>query len=126
VNRKRVSPKNWSDETASHAIDGGPRRARTELANLRGDTCVYFVRAPKAGAIKIGVTRQLKRRLNELQIANPYELRLLGIINGGFPTERVLAERFHPWHMRGEWYDEEILLDVLALTKEDAEFYSAA
>ena len=38
---------------------------------------IYFIQMDYIGPIKIGIAKDLKTRLNHLQSANPYPLRLL-------------------------------------------------
>ena len=70
---------------------------------------VYFIRAGKRGAIKIGVARNIGKRLAELQTANAYELHLIASIEcDGMPSalrlEKQLHKRFKRQCIRGEWF----------------------
>lgn len=76
---------------------------------------VYFIQSGKKGAIKIGHTRNIEKRIAELQIGNPYELFLLCTIevDGLAKTrklERYLHRRFSQQHIRGEWFQKNIKL----------------
>lgn len=66
-------------------------------------TYIYFIQATN-GPIKIGLTKNVQRRLVRLQTGNPYKLSLLYFC----PAKGVVEEqlRFHlkSDHMRGEWY----------------------
>jgi hypothetical protein len=66
---------------------------------------VYFVQAGPVG-IKIGFTasKDVLFRIDQLQVGNPYKLRLLGVIRGSRRDERKLHELFEPWRMQGEWF----------------------
>jgi hypothetical protein len=66
---------------------------------------VYFVQAGPV-AIKIGYTARedVFFRIDQLQVGNPYKLRLLGVIRGSRRDERKLHELFGEWRMQGEWF----------------------
>jgi hypothetical protein len=63
---------------------------------------VYVVRA--GGAIKIGVTSNVERRLRTLATGSALPLELLGTLLGGRCLERKLHERFKRFHLRREWF----------------------
>jgi predicted DNA-binding transcriptional regulator AlpA len=67
------------------------------------ETHVYFIRAGQ-GAIKIGIARDPRKRLFELQVGTSDELRILHTIPGTEDTERALHERFAHLRLRGEWF----------------------
>lgn len=69
---------------------------------------VYFIQDTGGGAIRIGVAkkRQLEKRTQKLQLGNPSELKLLGVIparNAG-ALQRELHTSFSDAHIRGEWF----------------------
>jgi len=70
------------------------------------DCGVYFVQARNIdGPIKIGVSRNVFRRLFALQISHYECLYLIGAIPGGDKTlEAQLQDRFWKFHIRGEWF----------------------
>ena len=53
---------------------------------------------------KIGVARNPKRRLVDLQTGSVVPLRLLGSIQGSFALEKQLHERYQKRRVRGEWF----------------------
>jgi hypothetical protein len=67
---------------------------------------LYAITDPR-GQVKIGVTKNPRRRLDELQVGSPYQLRFLQIWatpGEGYDVEleaHVLLERFKT---RGEWF----------------------
>lgn len=68
---------------------------------------IYFVQA--GTAVKIGMTtgRTLTtvfKRINDLQVANHEELRLLAVLPGKTGTERQIHKRFSASAIRGEWF----------------------
>jgi hypothetical protein len=66
---------------------------------------VYFISDGKY--IKIGVTKDLKRRLIALQNANPRTLKIIHSIftNAPFELERKFHAHFKNKHIRGEWFN---------------------
>lgn len=89
-------------------------------------TYVYFIRAVGAGAIKIGVTSNVKKRLYGLRSASPGRLELLGYVVGDTDLERDLHGRFFDWHLRGEWFSERILPDVISLLQDEGTLFTRA
>ena len=70
---------------------------------------VYFVRAGNRGAIKIGVARNVKRRLETLQTGNPFELKLLATIPCSDKAKALNLDAsihrfFKSQRIRGEWF----------------------
>lgn len=65
---------------------------------------VYFIKSYCNKYIKIGTTSNLKRRMIELQAANPKPLTLLGTIEGSFDTEATLHLIFAKYRVQGEWF----------------------
>lgn len=66
---------------------------------------IYFVRCGKDGPVKIGYTSTgLTARLNFLQVGCPWQLEVLGTIEGSRSDERALHKQFAHLHLRGEWF----------------------
>lgn len=81
---------------------------------------VYFLQAAD-GRIKIGWSKDVDRRVQQLQTAQSSPLTLLGVFRSSFPEdERILQRRFASYHHRGEWYDasDEILSYVKSLMED--------
>lgn len=73
---------------------------------------VYFIQIDgKDGPVKIGVTKDIDRRVNTISGSVPYSIRLLGVIEGGRRLEWSLHQRFSKYHIKNEWFRpvEEIL-----------------
>lgn len=67
------------------------------------DPHIYFIQC--RNFVKIGVSHVPDARLDDLQVGNPYELKLIGYIpNGGFEEEREIQTRFNNLRIRGEWF----------------------
>lgn len=70
---------------------------------------VYFVQAGKRGAIKIGIARNIERRILSMQTGNAYELHLLAAIPcksraQAKDFEGRLHRFFGRQKIRGEWF----------------------
>ena len=80
---------------------------------------VYFVQA-NDGHIKIGLARDVQKRLASLQTAHAHELVLLVAIEGTFRLEQSLHRKFAHLRLRGEWFrPEPELLELIAQSKAD-------
>lgn len=79
-----------------------------------------------AGMTKIGWARNPARRLKELQVGNPYRLRLEAVFAGSSLVENRVHRTLAPWRVRGEWFALAEFPDVAAefvergLTAEEA------
>lgn len=76
-------------------------------------TFVYFIQSGENGPIKIGVARNIEKRIEDLQIGNPCELHLLCTMpcdskNHAFFRERQLHKIFSKQRIRGEWFENNI------------------
>lgn len=70
-------------------------------------------------AIKIGFTDDVNRRLKQLQTGNPYELKLLHIIDAINPQlEKFVHEFFESEHIKNEWYEHKIVSHIINLLKQ--------
>jgi len=69
---------------------------------------IYFVKDTRGGEIRIGIARKrrLDIRLHQLQLGNPGELKLLGVIRArnARALVRELHTTFSDAHVRGEWF----------------------
>lgn len=70
---------------------------------------VYFIRAGKRGAIKIGHARNVERRMDQFQIGNAYKLYLIAKIpceSKGLAEsiEKKFHSHFKRQKIRGEWF----------------------
>jgi hypothetical protein len=74
-----------------------------EPRGVGGD--VYFIQAVKGGPIKIGVTRNVRRRLAIIQANSPVPLQVIGVIPGaGIETESALHAHFGYLRLHNEWF----------------------
>lgn len=70
---------------------------------------VYIIRAGNRGAIKIGVARNVQRRVDLLQTGNAFKLNILAVIRCASRKEAEMIEkgihkRFAKQRIRGEWF----------------------
>ena len=70
---------------------------------------VYFVRAGNRGAIKIGMARNVERRLATMQTGNAFELKIMACIcceskRDALILEKRLHSKFKRQRIRGEWF----------------------
>lgn len=77
---------------------------------LMTDSVVYFIRRHSDDAIKIGVTKNMKSRLNNLKLEHG-DLSLIGTIKGGVVREKLLHWIFNGQRLDGEFFkpDQELL-----------------
>lgn len=71
---------------------------------LLGKSEVYFIRSEQADMIKIGYTTDIAQRLNNLQTASPFSLKLLISVPGTLEDERNLHKLFDSCRGHGEWF----------------------
>lgn len=65
---------------------------------------VYFISAPSCGLIKIGHSKNVRKRLQGLKAMSPVDLVLIGEIEGARPLERQLHSFLIDHHHRDEWF----------------------
>jgi hypothetical protein len=73
--------------------------------NFRDQFKIYFIRpVGMAGPIKIGLSENPEKRLNEFKGWSPLELELFGVIPGNWDDEQFLHECLADDHSHGEWF----------------------
>jgi len=77
-------------------------KGRKALRMRRNSGFVYFLRS--GDLIKIGFATNIRKRITDLQIANPGELVLLASMRGSPWIEKKLHHRFRSLRSRGEWF----------------------
>ena len=76
---------------------------------------LYIIQAHTTGAIKIGRSKHVHKRLSQLQTGCPYRLRLIIHIPGQGDLEKGLHRRLSDHRIRrfkGEWFHEEGLAEL--------------
>lgn len=92
----------------SHLTD--PTRQRQagtwhkRVVDRRHEGFVYIIRATANGDIKIGFTRNVPARINDLRTAHSRPVELLLVLRGGEELERALYIRFAAHQIKGEWF----------------------
>ncbi len=64
---------------------------------------IYFVQ--NLDNVKIGYTDNPRVRIYDLQVASPFPLSVLLIIDGGIERERFLHKKFKEYNVSGEWFE---------------------
>ena len=78
--------------------------ARLSIAKADGYSEVYFLQESGMGAIKIGITCNLERRLSQMRSNTPHEITVLGTVHADEKLERYLKRKFSFALIRGEWF----------------------
>lgn len=107
ITRRQLN--SWADECGlmlvpKSELDDVSVAQAEDHARFDGVMKVYFAQESGLGAIKIGTSRQLPKRLAELSRILPYEIRLLVAIDGGREAEWTIHNRFASARIRGEWF----------------------
>jgi hypothetical protein len=76
---------------------------------------VYFIASEHS--VKIGITREVKARLTELQIGNPHKLKVINTITKDTKeearkTEKLFHTIFRKHRKHGEWFNLAVLKDI--------------
>lgn len=79
--------------------------AERSMSDAKDGSCVvYFVQESGMDAVKIGVTGNLKRRIDVLRVNSPFEMRILAHVPGDERLEKYVHHCFRSFCVRGEWY----------------------
>lgn len=81
---------------------GGSKRVKAGSTMRGAGGMVYIIRMN--GLYKIGWSTRPLERLKALQTGVPYELELVGTIEGDLAAERIWHHLFRDKHVRGEWF----------------------
>lgn len=65
---------------------------------------VYFVGNREHNLVKIGTSKNVKKRIECIQIGFPYTLETFITLEGGEQVEKTLHFKFKEYHLRGEWF----------------------
>lgn len=75
------------------------------LQSFEFDTNVYFIYNPGAHAIKIGKSKDVKKRLTSLETASPGKLKLLYSCPARNSWEKIIHDELGKYRMKGEWFE---------------------
>lgn len=81
-----------------------PMYVLDDVRRISGQDRVYFVASLGTGLVKIGHSRDVRRRLGELQTASSAPLLLSAAVPGSRAQERELHHLFADDRARGEWF----------------------
>lgn len=98
------------DYYESHCV----RYENSKVSKLPTQSIVYFLRAIGYG-VKIGFTTNLKQRLDDYKTYVPVEMVLIGSLRGTRRYEKLLHTKFSEHRIRGEWFHERIIPDLLEI-----------
>lgn len=66
---------------------------------------IYFIQCGNNGPIKIGYTdKEANIRMSAMQVCCPYELKIIGLMEGSYAEEQELHKIFKYHRIRGEWF----------------------
>ena len=83
-------------------------------------TSVYFIQCrDKNGPIKIGLAMDVEKRLAQLQVGNPYKLKVIAsfYVDSKIKAQQIeksLHKKFMKHSIRGEWFTSNIKLCAVA------------
>lgn len=97
---------------------GGPLKT----IMVDGPHRVYFVRV--GDFIKIGYTREIKRRMYQIDSLTPHEIELLLHINGDTVYEDILHDKFKHLRRKFDWFEAtKELVDFIDNLREEQNTY---
>lgn len=82
-------------------------------------TLVYVVQIMPDGPVKIGCAENVVRRLGQMKVDCPFPIRVLSILDGGYPLESRLHELFKSKRVGGEWFEPADDVMALELSRND-------
>ena len=84
---------------------------------------IYFIQEGENGNVKIGISKNPKKRMEQLQSANPHELKLRVVIDDCHEgVEDDLHHFFKNYHIRGEWFESPVIGILKYEIEDDGEF----
>ena len=66
---------------------------------------IYFIGTDWDSPVKVGKTKDEKKRLSHLQVGNPNELKILKLIRGYGCEEARIHRVLSDYRIRGEWFE---------------------
>tara|TARA_B100000085_G_C18500857_1_gene495419 strand:- start:895 stop:1200 length:306 start_codon:yes stop_codon:yes gene_type:complete len=65
---------------------------------------LYIIQSDVTGMIKIGRSKNPRKRLKQLQTGNPNKLKLIAAFEGQGWREKIIHERLSRYRLEGEWF----------------------
>lgn len=90
-------------DTKDEAIALMHQLAERHHVRTLADNICYFI-GSQTGPIKIGWTRDVKKRLRTLQTGHPFKLEILATTTGGEIAEARYHVKFADYRLKGEWF----------------------
>ncbi len=102
----------WAEEDAK-IVTPGKRTINLDKQTAKPPCYVYFILNYDSKAVKIGIAKNVGRRMASLQTSSPSELKLIGKIRAksvakARELEKSLHQTFDKYLIRGEWFKAEI------------------
>lgn len=97
--RRRIRDKYWLKQTPPNIAEFATRAA---CMPIDADTVVYFVKDGEH--IKIGMTKDIGKRIATMRTDNPREFELLAVFPGSREMEKALHATFAFCRIRNEWF----------------------
>jgi hypothetical protein len=94
----------WAETLQSDVVDVGELLFACENFTPSEAHLLYVIQAGELPAVKIGMTRDLPQRINDIQTYNPAPVRCLTVMPGGSGLESMLHYQLRPLRMHGEWF----------------------
>lgn len=82
----------------------GNKIARNPLRKWAGLDVVYFIHEKTSGRTKIGTSKQLGQRLENIQACCPMPLECVAYFPGNSEVETEVHEMFSAFRLHGEWF----------------------
>ena len=81
---------------------------------------IYFIANYDYSTVKVGITKSLKYRMSDLQIANPFPLRFLAAFLGDRNTEKMIHDTLDSMsaRIRGEWFDGDLTIRFMTAVRD--------
>jgi len=85
---------------------------------------VYFMRAGYFGPIKIGFTKNVKKRVRNLQTACPEKLNILCVLKTNKKTEEAYHRMYNDVNINGEWFHptKKLLKEIDTMAKAEMKY----
>ena len=100
--------RDWAEKDAK-VVTPGKRTINLDKQTAKPPCYVYFILNYDSKAVKIGIAKNVQRRIDSIQTSSPSELELLGKIKAKSDSkarelEKSLHKTFDKYHIRGEWF----------------------
>ena len=77
---------------------------RIDQENVDGGAEVYIIGSLHFGFVKIGYSKDVRKRLKQIQTGCPFELDIIARFPGTVAIEKSLHDKYDEYRLRGEWF----------------------